>query len=146
MEVDENNKEYVTLEYLKKNIGIAAANDQHDDKLTEIAKDSNSEIILKIKAYTETSPVLPGSEVFEEVRRVATIYARVLWFEALFQHEQAKNTKSRYKEAVMTLQESLKVEPTTRQSPIGIDRTNFEDERLIPYSQRGFGGREHFLS
>ncbi len=137
--------DFVTLKYLKNSLDIEDEDDNNDFKLIEVATDANNEISLKIKKYAETTPIEAGTPVFEEVRRVGTIYARSLWFESIFQHDQAKNTMERYKQAVETLEESLKLEPTSRADPFGIEVTDFESERKTPYSQHGYGAAEEHL-
>ena len=127
-------------------LGFEQEYDGDDSNIVQITYQANAEISLAVKAYTETTPVERGSDVFKEIRRVGLLYAQHLWFLSLHQHKQAEEYQKTYDSSLKILRESLKVEPTSRQEPIGIDRTEFDNERRLPFSQFGFGGgRESLL-
>ena len=127
-------------------LGFDSDYDGDDANVIRITYQANAEISLAVKAYTETTPVERGSEVFAEIRRVGLLYGQHLWFLFLHQHKQAEEFFKTYEAALKTLKESLKVEPTSRQEPIGIAVTNFDGLRKTPFSHIGFGGgRENLL-
>ena len=132
---------FVSPEYLRESLGLA----EISTELIEIASNANHEITLAVKAYTETTPVEEGSDTYTEIRRVGALYAKYLYFIATYQHEQANMLFTAYNEAIVILQTSLLIEPTTRQDPIAVEQTDIESERKVPYSQIGFGGSTEYL-
>lgn len=132
--------QFVTAATLKFELRFDDEYDSGADKLAACAADANSHITQEMRAYAETTPVEEGSDVYKEIARVGLLYAQILWYQHLHQEKQVDTFKKTYEEAIKALKESLKVEPTSRQEPIGIERTMFEEERKVPFSQIGFGG------
>ena len=108
--------------------------------LSEIANAANAQITFEMQRYAETTPVKRGTRAFDQIQRVGLMYAMNLWHRRNYQNAVADGHLKDYEQAVRTLKDALKYEPTTPQQPFAVLRTDIEGERLVPYMQIGFGG------
>lgn len=108
--------------------------------LSEVANSANAQITFEMQAYAETTPVKRGTRTFAQIQRVGLLYAMNLWHRRNYQTAIADSHLKDYENAVKTLKDALKHEPTSPQDPLIVDRTDFDGERLVPYMQIGFAG------
>lgn len=118
----------------------ALGTDSQDPQLAECAIAANSQITLAIKPFAESTPVERGSSTYQEIVRVALLYGQYLWYVRKFQIEVADSFYRNYTGALKELKEALRVQPTPRQEPLVVVKSDFLSERKVPYSQIGFAG------
>ena len=106
---------------------------------------ANKHVTAMIRRYAETNPIERGTDMFDNLSRIATLYACMLHYRSVHQRTQADMYAVSYKEAVEAIQDYLKTEPTGRQSSFSFDVTDSEANRLVPYSQVGLAGRLEYL-
>lgn len=101
---------------------------------------ANNHVTMIIRRYAETTPIERGTDMFNNLSRMATLYGCMLYFRGIAQRTQADQYAVSFKEAEEGIQDYLRTEPTGRQSSFAFTVSDREAERLVPYSQVGLAG------
>ena len=121
-----------------------------DDIILQFVNNANRKVHTAIFPYIETS-IPKGSPYWSRCADAALAYARSLHAEDINQIDKAKNYMKKFQIELFGVDgnggliQELKKTPTSRQSPLEIERTDFEFERKIPFSQIGYGGTQDNL-
>ena len=97
---------YIKFKLLKLSVGLLDTK-KHDDKLREIAIESNQELDTQLKPFAESIPLEPGSVIFGQIQKTAIHYARSLWFNHIKQHDQEEKETTKYEAKLESLKDSL---------------------------------------
>lgn len=140
---------YTTLEHIAEE--VFSGKDQSNlrssppESMKAHANQANQQVTALFRRYAQSTPIAPGSDMFKQATRLATLYGAMLYFRSIYQRTQADQYAITYKEASEALMDYLKVEPTGRQSSFSFEVTDREARRLVPYSQVGLAGSQEYL-
>lgn len=105
--------DYLTLEYLNNSLGIVD-NDEDEPQFLQIISDSNIEVDKVLIPYAEKIPIPPNTDLFEQGRILAMIYAHSRWFRDTGQLERSEKSSEEYDKKKDSLIETLRSNRTTR--------------------------------
>ena len=102
--------QFISLEYLKLEIGIDTDNYKHDGQLSNILFEANQQVHTRILPFVEDGSIQLGTAHFIQAQKCAGTFGKALWFEKLFQVERYQRLMELYSLKIEALIQSLKVE------------------------------------
>ena len=128
---------FLTLEQIKINLNIGSSVTLHDDKLLEIIFNSDAHIDAVLQSYTDV-PVTTGSALYTIAREAALYYARILYFEYVFQLDKVEYNQRIFNDKLEALMQMLKAQRTSRTKTVLVAEDPREKNLRLPSQKDTF--------
>ena len=130
--MDDPETSYLNLEALKSFLKIT--DQAQDDILRSIIFNTNNHINVLLTPYSDT-PIPPGA-LWEETKYLAMQYALMLWYQSIYQNNQAENYQKIYSERKEDLLKAYKSRKTDKTASSFVAPRNLLQERIYQPTER----------
>ena len=92
-------------------------NDRVKRRLEDIVKDSNNEVSMSVRRFSQDIDLKPGGIFFSKCRTLAIRYAKATWFESISDFDHTRMSNELYRQGLEELQKDIRAEPAGRARP-----------------------------
>lgn len=113
----------INKDAIKKSLTVSDDFTLHDEKIDEIAADTNSAISLELTPFLDGTPIETNQKWYEAAIRAATHRAKGLYYEYVQQREKYDLNIELYREQIKALKAAITAERSTRTTTTLVSRS-----------------------